>query len=84
MFWKNKKPREPSYVTDKRVLQNIARNVIDINSYDIEYRNVYEARELQEIYEYIDINILLKLRLKVYFNKNEILFQLFVRLLFRV
>ena len=56
MFWKNKKPREPSYVTDKRVLQNIARNVIDINSYDIEYRNVYEARELQEIYEYIDIN----------------------------
>ena len=34
--------------------------------------------------EYIDINILLELRLKVNLNKNEILFQLFVRLLFRV
>ncbi|MCP1225686.1 phage minor head protein [Sebaldella sp. S0638] len=56
MFWKNRKPREPSYITNKNVLQNIARNVIDINGYDIEYKNVYEAHELQEIFEYIDIN----------------------------
>ena len=61
MFWKNRKPREPSPVnetvlTNKAVLRNIARNVIDIYRYDIEYKNVYEARELQEIFEYIDIN----------------------------
>ena len=56
MFWKNRKPREPSYITDKVLIQNIARNVIDISSFDIEYKNIYEIRELQEIFEYIDIN----------------------------
>ena len=53
---KKKKPREPSYIEDKAVLRNIARNMIDIHSYDIEYKNAYEAHELQEIFEYIDIN----------------------------
>ena len=58
MFGRNKKPREPSYIEDRSVLRDIARNVIDINSFDIEYKNTYEIRELKEIFEYIDIILL--------------------------
>lgn len=55
-MFKRKKPREPSYIEDKTIIREIARNVIDISSYDIEYKNIYEAYELQDIFEYIDIN----------------------------
>ncbi|MBP9479056.1 MAG: DUF935 family protein [Sebaldella sp.] len=57
MFRKSKKsqPREPSYV-DKATLRRIANKSIEINTFDIEYRNNFEASELQEIFEYIDIN----------------------------
>ena len=58
---KKKKAREPSVpketvLTDKTVIRNYAREMIDIYSHELEYKNAYEAHELQEIYEYIDIN----------------------------
>ena len=86
MFWKNRKPREPSPVnetvlTNKAVLRNIARNVIDIYRYDIEYKNVYEARELQEIFEYIEyLETLLKDDSKVRILNTEISLNLFMYL----
>ena len=52
---KKKKPREPS-AEDRAVLRNVAREMIDIYSHELEYKNAYEAHELQEIFEYIDIN----------------------------
>lgn len=52
---KKKKPREPS-LKDRTVLRNYAREMIDIYSHEIEYKNAYEAHELQEVFEYIDIN----------------------------
>ena len=57
MFRKSKKSQqgEPSNV-NKVALKNIARNMIEISSYEIEYQSSYEVAELQEILEYIDIN----------------------------
>ena len=51
---KKSRSREPSYI-DRESIKGIARELL-INTYDIEYRNIFEAKDLQEIYEYIDIN----------------------------
>lgn len=51
--FKRQKIREPSL----EELQTIVSNYLQINSFDIEYKDNYTMTELQEMYNFIDINI---------------------------
>ena len=53
---KNKKKIELTELKNRNLLREIGKTLIDINSYEIQYKEIIELEILQEMYEHIDIN----------------------------